>query len=153
MSYWLQVWQWCCRGAAWYIFLASLSILWAHIEIYRAASDLLPSSVQELSPTLAILIVWGLLPITGVALKKDRSRYTVATKVGLCFEPGSKSPMGTGQVNGDPEYIRSAVEESLKRLNTDTIDLWVCKRKSLSLFCLWFYFGWDTSFPAMVCLF
>ncbi|HEY9239405.1 MAG TPA: aldo/keto reductase, partial [Burkholderiaceae bacterium] len=45
-----------------------------------------------------------------------RDRIVLATKVG--------KPMGDGQVGLSPAYIRSAVEASLRRLQTDVIDLY-----------------------------
>lgn len=45
-----------------------------------------------------------------------RDRIVLATKVG--------KPMGDGKVGLAPAYIRSAVEASLKRLQTDVIDLY-----------------------------
>ncbi|ARU05813.1 alcohol dehydrogenase [Comamonas serinivorans] len=45
-----------------------------------------------------------------------RHRIVLATKVG--------KPMGPGQVGLSPKYIKQAVEASLKRLNTDYIDLY-----------------------------
>ena len=58
----------------------------------------------------------------GIAIKKGRDRFTVATKVGLVYEYG-KGSMGTGGVCGTPEYIGKEIESSLKRLETDHIDL------------------------------
>ena len=46
----------------------------------------------------------------------NRSRIVLATKVG--------KEMGPGQIGLAPAYIRSAVEDSLKRLQTDCIDLY-----------------------------
>lgn len=57
--------------------------------------------------------------IIGKWLKKSpakRSRIVLATKVG--------KEMGPGQIGLAPAYIRSAVEASLKRLQTDCIDLY-----------------------------
>lgn len=46
-----------------------------------------------------------------------RNRVVLATKVG--------KPMGEGKVGLSPKYIREAVEASLKRLQTDYIDLYI----------------------------
>ncbi|MES3013218.1 MAG: aldo/keto reductase [Pseudomonadota bacterium] len=56
--------------------------------------------------------------IIGKWLKQTgkRDRIVLATKVG--------KPMGDGMVGLAPAYIRSAVEASLKRLQTDVIDLY-----------------------------
>ena len=56
--------------------------------------------------------------IIGKWLKQSgkRNRVVLATKVG--------KPMGEGKVGLAPKYIREAVEASLKRLQTDYIDLY-----------------------------
>uniref|UniRef100_UPI00273860E2 aldo/keto reductase n=1 Tax=Stenotrophomonas sp. YIM B06876 TaxID=3060211 RepID=UPI00273860E2 len=56
--------------------------------------------------------------VIGKWLKKSgkRSRVVLATKVG--------KDMGEGKVGLRPEYIRQAVDASLKRLQTDHIDLY-----------------------------
>ena len=59
----------------------------------------------------------------GIALKKNRSLYTVATKFGLTYNDGSKEGLGNGGVNGQPEYLRQAFKKTQERLQTDTIDL------------------------------
>jgi aryl-alcohol dehydrogenase-like predicted oxidoreductase len=51
-------------------------------------------------------------------LKNGRDRVTVATKFGFNFVNGASSG-----VNSQPAHIRAAVEGSLKRLQTDRIDL------------------------------
>jgi aryl-alcohol dehydrogenase-like predicted oxidoreductase len=57
------------------------------------------------------------------ALHKDYPKITIATKGG--FErPGP----GQWVVNGRPEYIRQAIDGSLKRLQLDQIDLWQLHR-------------------------
>lgn len=47
-----------------------------------------------------------------------REKVTLATKFGLIFSGGK------WEVRGDPSYVRSACEASLKRLDTDYIDLY-----------------------------
>ena len=42
----------------------------------------------------------------------------LATKFGICYENGQRS------FRGDPAYVRSAFEASLKRLDVDYIDLY-----------------------------
>ncbi len=56
--------------------------------------------------------------LIGEALKGTRDKFIIATKVGWDFYHG-----GTRK-SFDPEYIRFAVRESLKRLGTDYIDLY-----------------------------
>ena len=43
----------------------------------------------------------------------------LATKFGVMMKPD-----GTREVRNDPDYIRMAIDRSLKRLQTDHIDLW-----------------------------
>jgi len=56
----------------------------------------------------------------GKALGARRKDVLVATKFGL--------PMGEGREGGSPAYIKLAVEESLRRLGTDYIDLYQLHR-------------------------
>jgi aryl-alcohol dehydrogenase-like predicted oxidoreductase len=56
--------------------------------------------------------------IVGEALKSFRNKVNIASKFGFDFD-GNRT---TGK-NSKPAHIRSAVEGSLKRLQTDTIDL------------------------------
>ena len=56
--------------------------------------------------------------LVGQALAPFRNEVIIATKFGFQFE-GNKS-VG---LNSRPEYIRQTVEDSLKRLNIETIDL------------------------------
>lgn len=53
--------------------------------------------------------------LLGKVLKGRRSEVVIATKFGLT----THSPP-----NGKPEYVRECVEASLKRLQTDYIDLY-----------------------------
>ena len=48
-----------------------------------------------------------------------RDRIVIATKFGQTRQPG-----GANGVNGRPEYVREACEASLRRLGTETIDLY-----------------------------
>jgi len=57
--------------------------------------------------------------IIGKALKNRRHEYVLATKCGLSREDG---------INGDPAKIMKSCEVSLKRLNTDVIDLYYLHR-------------------------
>ena len=52
----------------------------------------------------------------GRALKARRDQVLIATKFGM--------KMGEGKEGGKPAYIRQAVEDSLRRLGTDHIDLY-----------------------------
>jgi aryl-alcohol dehydrogenase-like predicted oxidoreductase len=63
--------------------------------------------------------------LVGRALKGRRDRITLATKFGIVRDPDN--PMKRG-FSGKPDYVRSACEASLKRLNTDIIDLYYLHR-------------------------
>lgn len=54
--------------------------------------------------------------LVGEALAPFRNNVSIATKFGFAID-------GTIGLNSKPEYIRKVVEESLKRLNTDRIEL------------------------------
>lgn len=54
--------------------------------------------------------------LVGEALKHIRDQVRIATKFGFNLTP-------TGGLNSKPEHIKKVVEESLKRLKTDRIDL------------------------------
>jgi aryl-alcohol dehydrogenase-like predicted oxidoreductase len=55
--------------------------------------------------------------LVGKAIKDRRDEVVLATKFGIL--------RGTpGGIDGRPEYVRAAIERSLKRLNVDTIDLY-----------------------------
>lgn len=64
------------------------------------------------------------------ALKGRRKDAVVATKFGIVFEPdqkGTEFPTGWGfslSLNGTPAYTRRALDNSLRRLDIDAIDLW-----------------------------
>ena len=59
--------------------------------------------------------------LVGKAIKGKRDLVFLATKFGIVRDP--KDPTVRG-INGHPDYIRKAVEGSLKRLNVDHIDLY-----------------------------
>jgi aryl-alcohol dehydrogenase-like predicted oxidoreductase len=59
----------------------------------------------------------------GRALRGRRDRVIMATKFGTIPQPN-----GETLIRGDPEYVRSACEASLRRLETDRIDLYYCHR-------------------------
>lgn len=56
--------------------------------------------------------------LVGEALQPFRDKVIIATKFGFQLEDGS------GALNSRPEHIRKVVDESLKRLRTDRIDLY-----------------------------
>ncbi len=58
--------------------------------------------------------------LVGEALAPMRRQVVIATKFGFTFDPVTRKPAGT---NSRPEHIREVAEASLKRLNTDVIDL------------------------------
>ncbi|QCP00171.1 aldo/keto reductase [Arthrobacter sp. 24S4-2] len=60
-------------------------------------------------------------------LKERRDEVQLATKFGLVGNPAN----GYTDIRGDRAYIRQAVEASLKRLGTDTIDLYYMHRRDL----------------------
>lgn len=57
-------------------------------------------------------------PIVGAALKPFRDRVVIATKFGFNIVDGKMAGM-----NSRPEHIRAVADASLKRLDTDVIDL------------------------------
>ncbi len=59
--------------------------------------------------------------LVGRALKSKRNQVVIATKFGFVRDPNNP---GSREVNGQPTYIRQACEASLKRLETDFIDLY-----------------------------
>jgi aryl-alcohol dehydrogenase-like predicted oxidoreductase len=63
--------------------------------------------------------------LVGKALKGRRDKFVLATKFGIVFDPTN---LGIRSVNGKPEYVRQAVEASLKRLEVETIDLYYLHR-------------------------
>ena len=64
--------------------------------------------------------------LVGKAIKDFRNKITLATKFGIVRDPNDPTRRG---INGKPEYVRSAVEQSLKRLNVEVIDLYYLHRK------------------------
>ncbi len=63
--------------------------------------------------------------LVGKALKGNRDKVTLATKFGIVRDPANPTAR---TVNGKPEYVQKAVEGSLKRLDTDVIDLYYLHR-------------------------
>jgi aryl-alcohol dehydrogenase-like predicted oxidoreductase len=64
--------------------------------------------------------------LVGKAIAPFRKEITLATKFGILRDPNDPKKRG---VNGKPEYVKSACEASLKRLNTEVIDLYYLHRK------------------------
>ncbi|MGC8506365.1 MAG: aldo/keto reductase [Thermoplasmata archaeon] len=62
--------------------------------------------------------------LVGKALKKHRDQVIIATKFGFTRDSNGK----TAGINGKPEYVKEACERSLKRLDTDYIDLYYYHR-------------------------
>ena len=63
--------------------------------------------------------------LLGKAIKGKRDQLTIATKFGIVRDPSQPRQRS---VNGKPEYVRTSVEGSLKRLDIDTIDLYYLHR-------------------------
>ncbi len=68
--------------------------------------------------------------LVGRAIKNRRNEAFLATKFGIVFdegETGTDLPTGWGfslKINGKPEYVRKALDGSLRRMGVDVIDLW-----------------------------
>jgi aryl-alcohol dehydrogenase-like predicted oxidoreductase len=65
--------------------------------------------------------------LVGRAIKGKRGEFVIATKFGIVADPSDPSKR---TINGSPEYVRSSVEGSLKRLGIDVIDLYYLHRIS-----------------------
>lgn len=63
--------------------------------------------------------------LLGEAVKDIRDKIIIATKCGIVRDKSDPTARG---VNGKPEYIKKACEESLRRLNTDYINLYYLHR-------------------------
>ena len=63
--------------------------------------------------------------LLGRWLRGKRDQVVLATKFGIVFDPAN--PMQRG-INGRPEYVRQAIEGSLRRLGTDYVDLYYLHR-------------------------
>ena len=59
--------------------------------------------------------------LVGKAIRGKREEFIIATKFGIQLDPNDPTKRG---INGQPEYVRQAVEGSLKRLGIETIDLY-----------------------------
>ena len=67
--------------------------------------------------------------LLGNAISHRRSEFTLASKCGIF-----KNDRGVREINGRPEVLRKTLEDSLRRLKTDVIDLYYLHR-------------WDKSVP------
>ena len=59
--------------------------------------------------------------LVGAAIKDRREEVVLATKFGIVGNPADPSSRG---INGQPDYVRSACDASLRRLGVDSIDLY-----------------------------
>jgi aryl-alcohol dehydrogenase-like predicted oxidoreductase len=59
--------------------------------------------------------------LVGAAIKDRRAEVILATKFGIVGNPADPSSRG---INGQPDYVRSACDASLRRLGVDQIDLY-----------------------------
>jgi aryl-alcohol dehydrogenase-like predicted oxidoreductase len=66
--------------------------------------------------------------LVGRTFKPIRDRVIIATKFGIV-----RHPDGRREINGRPEYVRSACDASLKRLGIDRIDLYYQHRVDRSV--------------------
>jgi len=66
--------------------------------------------------------------LIGQAIKGKRDKAFLSVKTGQLYAPAANGAMGPGPVSGHPDYIRNAVFYSLRRLQTDYIDLYTCAR-------------------------
>ena len=64
--------------------------------------------------------------LLGKALAGLRDKVTLATKFGIVRDAANPQ---NRSINGTPAYVKKSVEGSLKRLNTDVIDLYYLHRK------------------------
>lgn len=68
--------------------------------------------------------------LLGKAIKTHRNKVILATKFGFVRDPNDSS---IREINGRPDYVKAACEASLKRLNTDVIDLYYLHRLDLNV--------------------
>jgi aryl-alcohol dehydrogenase-like predicted oxidoreductase len=70
--------------------------------------------------------------LVGRALADRRERAVLATKVGLVWDDPDAAATGTSSPgigrNGRPEYVRTSIDDSLRRLQTDHVDLYQLHR-------------------------
>lgn len=63
--------------------------------------------------------------LVGKAIKGSRDKYIVATKFGWEIDDNDQI---TWQINGKPEYVKKAIDRSLKNLGVDYVDLYYLHR-------------------------
>jgi aryl-alcohol dehydrogenase-like predicted oxidoreductase len=61
--------------------------------------------------------------LVGKAVKGKREEYVIATKFGIRLAPTEENPMNR-VLDGSPDNVRNSIEGSLKRLDTDYVDLY-----------------------------
>ena len=66
--------------------------------------------------------------LIGKAINGKREKAFLSVKTGQLVAPGPNGTMGPGPVTGRPEYLKNAVFYSLRRLQTDYIDLYTPAR-------------------------
>ena len=70
--------------------------------------------------------------LVGQALADRRERAVLATKVGLVWDDPAAAATGTSSPgvgrNGRPEYVRTSIDDSLRRLQADHVDLYQLHR-------------------------
>ena len=64
--------------------------------------------------------------LVGKAIRPFRNKIVLATKFGIVRDPANPAARG---FNGKPDYVFRCCENSLKRLNTEIIDLYYLHRK------------------------
>lgn len=67
--------------------------------------------------------------LLGKVFKNRRPDFVIATKFGFVYGPKGN----ICGINGNPEYVKKACEQSLKRLNTDYIDIYYMHRIDRSI--------------------
>ena len=63
--------------------------------------------------------------LVGKGIKGNRDKYIVATKFGWEIDDNDQI---TWQINGKPEYVKKAIDRSLKNLGVDYVDLYYLHR-------------------------
>ncbi|ABK70213.1 MULTISPECIES: aldo/keto reductase [Mycolicibacterium] len=65
-------------------------------------------------------------------LADRRDEVTLATKFGIEGNPAERAS-GSPKVRGDAEYVRTCIDASLQRLQTDVVDLYYMHRRDMSV--------------------
>ena len=89
---------------------------------------MVPPDGQEERGTLSIALfalLCGEKAEIGGAYYGDRKVELMGGQIFLATKFAAiDSPDGKREIRNDPEYIRGAIDKSLKRLGTDYVDLW-----------------------------